>query len=175
MSQKHDFITELKMETASTRKILERVPVEKNDWKPHEKSMKLGNLAAHVAELPGWIAMTMVTDEFDVSTMNYKPNISQSTKELLAVLDENVNKALSALENSTDEDLEKMWTLRNGEHIIFAMPRKAVLRSSSLSHQYHHRAQLGVYLRLLDIPVPGIYGPSYDDMNAPVTAEALAN
>ncbi len=167
-------IAELQMEAAATKKMLERVPTDNNDWKPHDKSMKIGNLANHVAELPGWIAMTMTTDELDLSKMDYKPKISQSTAELLGKLDENVNKAVAALENSTDDDFHKMWTLRNGDKVIFAMPKIAVLRAMAFSHHYHHRGQLSVYLRLLDIPVPGMYGPSYDDMNAMAAAPAEA-
>lgn len=177
MAQNRAFIAELQMEAASTRKMLERVPVEKNDWKPHDKSMKLGNLANHVAELPGWIALTMATDHLDLATMDYKPKISTSTEELTAKLDENVGKATAALENATDEDFDQMWTLRNGDHVIFSMPKKVVLRASALSHMYHHRGQLSVYLRLLDVPVPGMYGPSYDEMHvaAPAETEASVN
>ena len=172
MSINQGFIAELKMEAAATKKILERVPTDKNDWKPHEKSMKIGNLANHVAELPGWIAFTMDSDELDLSTMNYKPVIPTSTEELLAKLDDNVNKAMTSLEGAKDEDFGKNWTLRNAAHVIFTMPKIAVLRSMAFSHHYHHRGQLSVYLRLLDIPVPGMYGPSYDDMNAPAAASA---
>ena len=164
MSYNMGLIAELKMEAASTKKMLERVPVEKNDWKPHDKSMKMGRLATHVAELPGWIAMTMNTDELDLGAMDYKPVMATSTEDMISRLDENVNKALGALENAKDEDFDKMWTLRNGAHVIFTMPKKAVIRSMAFSHHYHHRGQLSVYLRLLDIPVPGMYGPSADDV-----------
>ena len=174
MSHNQSLIAELKMEAANTRKMLERVPTDNNDWKPHDKSMKIGNLANHVAELPGWISMTIGTDELDLATMNYKPVISTSTEELLAKLDENVNKALAALESSTDADLDKMWTLRKGSHVIFSMPKKAVIRSMAYSHHYHHRGQLSVYLRLLNIPVPGMYGPSSDDIAALAEAAAAA-
>ncbi len=125
MSYNQGLIAELKMEAANTRKMLERVPVDKNDWKPHEKSMKLGNLANHVADLPGWISMTMTTDGLDLATMDYKPVIPTSTEELTGKLDENVNKALAALENASDADFDKMWTLRKGEHVMFTMPKKA--------------------------------------------------
>jgi uncharacterized damage-inducible protein DinB len=174
MSHNQSLIAELKMEAANTRKMLERVPTDNNDWVPHAKSMKIGNLANHVAELPGWIAMTMATDELDLSTMNYKPVISTSTEELLAKLDENVNKAVASLENASDEDFMKPWTLRRGDHVIFAMPKIAVIRGMAFSHHYHHRGQLSVYLRLLDIPVPGMYGPSYDDINTIAAAEMEA-
>ncbi len=175
MSINQGLIAELKMEAASTKKILERVPVDHNDWKPHTKSMKLGNLANHVAELPGWVSFTMDSDELDLATMNYKPVISTSTEQLIGKLDENVNKAVTSLEKATDEDFGKMWTLRNGAHVIFTMPKIAVLRSMAFSHHYHHRGQLSVYLRLLDVPVPGMYGPSYDEMNVPAPEAASAN
>ena len=173
MSQNRALIAELQMEAASTRKILERVPTDNNDWKPHAKSMKIGNLANHVAELPGWVDFIMSKDELDLSTMDYKPVISTSTEQLLAKLDDHVTKAVAALEASKDEDFDKMWTLRNGNHVIFTMPKKVVLRSMAYSHHYHHRGQLSVYLRLLDIAIPGMYGPSYDDAN--VVASAAAN
>ena len=119
--------------------------------------------------------MTMTTDELDLATMNYKPVISTSTEELLGKLDEHVNKAIVALEAASDEDFMKDWTLRRGDHVIFNMPKIVVLRSMAFSHQYHHRGQLSVYLRLLDVHVPGMYGPSYDEMNLPVAeAEAVA-
>ena len=166
MSHKKALIAELQMEAAATKKMLAHVPTDKNDWKPHAKSMKLGNLASHVAELPGWITMTMVADELDLSKMDYKPLIATSTEELLANLEKHVNKAIETLENANEEDFDKMWTLRNGEHVIFTMPKKVVLRSMAYSHHYHHRGQLSVYLRLLDVPVPGMYGPSADDIAA---------
>ncbi len=141
-------------------------------WKPHEKSMKLGRLASHVAELPGWIAMTMTTDELDLSKMDYKPVIASSTEELTGILDTNVDKAVGALEKATMEDFQKPWTLRNGDNVFFTMPRMGVIRSMAYSHHYHHRGQLSVYLRLLDIAVPGMYGPSADEMR-PVAAETV--
>jgi uncharacterized damage-inducible protein DinB len=161
------FIAELQQEAAQTRKMLERLPVERNDWKPHEKSMKLGHLATHVAELPGWAYMIMATDELDFAKFDYKAVMAESTKDLLGKHDENVSQAISILETSKDEDFGKMWTLRNGDHVHFTLPKAAVLRSFAYSHLYHHRGQLSVYLRLLDIPVPGMYGPSADEMPAP--------
>jgi len=172
MTINEGLIAELKHEAASTKKMLERVPTDKNDWKPHEKSMKLGRLASHVAELPGWIAMTMTTDELDLSKMDYKPAIAATTEELTGILDTNVNKAVAALENATMEDFHKMWTLRNGDNVFFTMPKIGVIRSMAYSHHYHHRGQLSVYLRLLDIPVPGMYGPSADEMR-PVAEETV--
>jgi uncharacterized damage-inducible protein DinB len=178
MSQSKALIAELQMEAANTRKMLENVPTDKNDWKPHEKSMKLGNLANHVAELPGWVEMIVGADELDLSKMDYKPVISTTTEELVGKLDAHVNKAVAALEGAQDEDFDKMWTLRNGAHVIFSLPKKVVIRSMAYSHHYHHRGQLSVYLRLLDVHVPGMYGPSYDDgkaMAAAAEATAAAN
>jgi len=170
MSYNQALIAELQMEAAASRKMLERVPTDKNDWKPHDKSMKLGRLASHVGELPGWIAMVMATDGLDFATMDYKPFIPATTEELVAHLDEHVNKAMAALENATDADFDAMWTMRNGEQIYFTLPKKVVLRTWAYSHMYHHRGQLSVYLRLLDVPIPGMYGPSADE-RAPVAVD----
>jgi uncharacterized damage-inducible protein DinB len=166
MSYNQGLIAELQMEAASTRKLLERIPLDKSDWKPHEKSAKLGNLALHMAELPSWIHMIMTTDELDLATMSYKPTIPTTTAELLGRMEDAVAKAETALSNASDADFDKMWTLRKGDHVMFALPKKVVLRSFSYSHMVHHRGQLSVYLRLLDVPVPGMYGPSADDMAA---------
>ncbi len=175
MAMNSALIAELKMEAASSRKMLERVPTDKNDWKPHEKSMKLGRLSTHVAELPGWVAFTLNADELDFMKMDYKPLTNPTPEELLALHDLNVNKAIEALEAATDEEFEKIWTLRNGDHIIMALPKKVVIRTMAFNHLVHHRGQLSVYLRLLDVPVPGMYGPSHDDRPAavPVADEAL--
>ena len=165
-------IAELQTEAAKTRKMLERVPVEKNGWAPHAKSMKLGRLATHVAELPGWITMTMATDELDWANFNYKPVVADSIEDLLAKHDENVTQAIAILENCNDEDFDKPWTMRNGEQIYFTMPKSTALRTFALSHMIHHRGQLSVYLRLLDVQVPGMFGPSADEMPAPAEATA---
>lgn len=164
-------IAELQQEAANTRKILERVPVDKNDWKPHPKSMELGKLAIHVAELPGWTSMTMLTDELDFAKFDYKQIPATSTDELLAKHDEHVAQAISTLEKCADEDFAKNWTLRTGENIHFTLPKAAVVRSFSFSHLYHHRAQLGVYLRMLNIPLPGFYGPTADELEAMAAAK----
>jgi uncharacterized damage-inducible protein DinB len=174
MSQNRALIAELQMEAANTRKTLEKVPVEKNDWKPHPKSMTLGRLASHVAEIPGWITMTLNTDELDFAKWDYKPHVAQTTEELVGILDKHVGEALAALENAKDEDFDKMWTMRNGEHVYYTLPKKVIIRSFGLSHNYHHRAQLGVYLRLLDVPVPGVYGPTADEMpSRPVEEQVI--
>ncbi len=178
MSHIHDLIAEVKMEAANTRKILERVPVDKHDWKPHAKSMSLGRLATHVAEVPSWITATMAKDELDFATFaDLMGHVAATNEEMLGILDKNIEEAIATLEKSKDEDYEQPWTLRNGDVKYFTLPKKVVLRTYALSHNYHHRAQLGVYLRLLNIPVPGMYGPTADEMEATAAAaaEAMAN
>lgn len=165
MSQKSALIAELKMEAANTRKILERVPTDKNDWRPHAKSMALGRLATHVAEIPNWVTTILTTDELDFAKSEFKSHVASSNQELLDILSKSVDEGVKVLENSTDADYEKMWTMRNGNQVYFTLPKKVVLRTFAYSHNFHHRAQLGVYLRLLDVPVPGMYGPTADEMN----------
>lgn len=163
MTMTDALIAELKAEAATTRKLLALVPVDRNDWKPHEKSMKLGNLAAHVAELAGWVTMILTTDELDFAQKPYKPFIAEKEGELVAQFDKTIEGAIAALQSTSAEEFGKNWTLRSGDHMIFTMPKAVVLRSFAFSHMYHHRGQLSVYLRLLDIPIPGMYGPSADE------------
>jgi uncharacterized damage-inducible protein DinB len=157
-------IAELQHEAASTRKMLERVPTEFMGWKPHEKSMTLGKLAVHVAELNGWATMICTTDELNFATFDYKPFVANTTEELLNFFDQTTAKSIETLQNASDETLMKMWTLRKGDHVIMEQPRAVVLRNMVFNHMYHHRGQISVYLRLLNIPVPGVYGPSADEM-----------
>jgi uncharacterized damage-inducible protein DinB len=154
---------ELEQEAKSTRKMLERVPVDKFDWQPHEKSMSLMKLAVHIAELPSWTGMTMNRPELDFATMDYTPPTVTSADELVAVFDKNIADALEVLRTAKDETFGEPWKLRNGETIYFEMPKGAVMRGVVFSHFIHHRGQLSVYLRLNDIPVPQIYGPSADE------------
>lgn len=158
-------LSELQHEAAQTKKMLEKVPYDHFDWNPHQKSMNLGRLAAHVAELPGWITMIVTTGELDFSTFDYKPYKAKSTEDLAQFFNQNVQQALEALQGTSDETLLAPWTLRNGEHIIFTLPRIAAIRSMAMNHLIHHRGQLSVFLRLLDIPIPGMYGPSADEMS----------
>ncbi|MBS1493104.1 MAG: DinB family protein [Bacteroidetes bacterium] len=154
----------MKHEGIATRKMLERVPADKFSWKPHEKSMSLGRLASHVAEIADWTGPTINQDVLDFSKMEYKPFEPKTTEELVKFYDEKQAAALRTLEtNATDENLMGMWTLRNGETVYMTMPRIGVMRGFVLSHLIHHRAQLGVYLRLLDVPLPSSYGPSADE------------
>jgi uncharacterized damage-inducible protein DinB len=163
MSLKDALLPEFDHEMATTRRVLERVPTDKLSWQPHAKSMTLGRLATHIAELPHWTGVTLSTDELDFSKREYKPFTAGSTEEILALFDKNVADARSAIANASEEVWGKTWTLRNGDHVIFTQPKPGVLRSFVLSHSIHHRGQLSVYLRLNDAPVPSIYGPSADE------------
>jgi uncharacterized damage-inducible protein DinB len=165
MSLSQSLLPEFDHEMASTRRVLERVPAEKFSWLPHEKSMSFQRLAVHVAELPSWATMTLNTGELDFATTPYAPSKAESTQDLLTIFDKASSEARAALAGASDEELFKPWTLRNGEHVIFSLPKIAVLRTSVMNHLIHHRGQLTVYLRLNDIPVPGLYGPSADEGN----------
>lgn len=156
-------IGELTQEAQTTRKILERIPAEKFDYKPHEKSMTMTRLATHVAEMVDWITETCTKDELDFATMDYKPFEPKTTEELVEYHDKCVAQATEALKNTSDEDMQRPWTLKNGETTYFTMPKVVTLRSMCFNHIWHHRGQLSVYLRLNDIPVPSIYGPSADE------------
>ena len=156
--------SELKHEAANTRKVLERVPTEHFDWKPHEKSSSLGRLAAHIAQLTSWLDLIVNAEELDFATRNYIPPKVTNSTELLQSFEDHIEKAKAVLQNNiTDEDLMEKWTLKDGEKVFFTLPKIFALRSMVFNHIVHHRAQLGVYLRLLDIPVPSIYGPTADE------------
>jgi len=163
MTKGNEFLTELIEEAKSTRKILERVPMDKPDYKPHPKSMELKKLASHVAELPSWVTMTIDTDGIDFATYEYKLPDPKDTEELLAIFDTAIATASEKLQQISDADMQKVWTMRNGEVVYFSLPKQAVIRVWAMNHLFHHRAQLGVYLRMLDIPVPGVYGPTADE------------
>ncbi len=163
MASVKELIAEFKQEAANTRKVLERIPDGKNDWAPHEKSMKMGRLATHVGEILGWVYVTVSTDVLDFAAGDYKPNVLETTADRLTFFDEQVAKSLEILEKTSDEDLDKEWTMRNGDVVYFTVPKKVALRTWVYSHLIHHRAQLGVYLRLLNIPVPSTYGPTADE------------
>ena len=162
MSMNEAFLGELDYEAISARKILERVPTEKFDWKPHEKSMTMGQLANHVADIIAWYAVTLETDELDFAA-GYNPPKPDNTTDLVALFDKNLARANESLKKSSAENFGQMWTLRNGEQIIFSMPKTAALRTFVVNHLVHHRGQLSLYLRLNDIPVQSIYGPSADE------------
>jgi uncharacterized damage-inducible protein DinB len=147
---------------AVTRKVLARVPDDKLGWKPHPKSMTFGRLATHVAEIPGWVKEALTTDGIDMGA-DYKPVDLASRAELLAKFDKMVAVARALIESTPDAQYFTPWTFKAGGQEVFTMPKAAVYRSFVISHMIHHRAQLAVYLRLNDIPVPSMYGPSADE------------
>ncbi|HEY0553915.1 MAG TPA: DinB family protein [Thermoanaerobaculia bacterium] len=164
MSLSQALLPEFDQEMSNTRRALERVPTDKFDWQPHAKSYSMGKLATHIAHLPTWTNITLDTAELDVAQPFEIPKPA-STEELLAFFDQNVAEARAALAGAADETFFQTWTLRAGEQIIFSMPKVAVMRGFVMNHIIHHRGQLTVYLRLNDIPVPSIYGPSADEGN----------
>lgn len=169
MSLNQALLGEFDNEMKNTRKTLERVPEEKFSWKPHPKSTELGRLSTHVAELPGWIQYTLQDDSFDVAPPGGKGSQSTpitSRQQLLELFDKNVASGRAALAAATDEQFNQPWSLLKGGKPIITLPRAAVLRVLIMNHLIHHRAQLGVYLRLNDVPVPAIYGPSADEQNS---------
>jgi len=151
-------------EYANTRKLLQLVPFEKFNWKPHEKSSSLGKLAMHIAALPQLAATTLLTTELDITKGAYPPETFTSTAEMVASFDRHVAKAKEAIASTPGEDLQKQFKLIKNGQVLFALPKAAVLRSLAISHLIHHRAQLQVYLRILNITVPGFYGPSADEV-----------
>ncbi|HEV8580746.1 MAG TPA: DinB family protein [Thermoanaerobaculia bacterium] len=157
------YISELEQEAKSTRKVLERVPADKLDWQPHPKSMKLGQLALHVANLPGAFARMGRLDSFDASQTRFNPPMPQGVDELLPTLEAGVADARTFLGELDDEAAMAPWRFTHGERELFTVPRLGLVRSLMFNHMYHHRGQLVVYLRLLDIPVPSVYGPSADE------------
>ncbi len=154
---------EMEQEAITTRKMLERIPPDKLGWKPHEKSMTMQNLAVHIAELPTWVSMAFNTSELDFATMNYKPTEVHNTNDIVQLFEKSLTSGLQALSNAKEEDLLPNWTMRTGDKVHAVMTKYEVVRHA-FAQTTHHRAQLGVYLRLLDIPIPGSYGPSADEM-----------
>ncbi len=153
-------LTEFDQEMAATRRLLERVPSDKGEWKPHAKSFALGHLAQLVSWIPGWITQTLRATEINLA--NAGGYSMESTETLLSQFDRNVNDARGALAAVTDAELAVPWSLKMGERVLFTAPRGAVTRQH-LSHLIHHRGQLTVYLRLVDVPLPSIYGPTADE------------
>lgn len=155
-------LKEMDQEALTTRKMLERVPSDKFDWQPHKKSMTLQRLATHVAELPGWVDMAVTTDELDFANNGYAPETVANTSELLEYFDRNLVKGRESLAKTVEETLSEDWTLRNGDQIYQVSTKGEIVRMA-YCQIVHHRAQLGVFLRLLDVPIPGSYGPSADE------------
>jgi uncharacterized damage-inducible protein DinB len=160
MSIAQSLLPEFDQEMAVTRRLLERVPGDRADWKPHPKSFSLGHLAQLVSWMPGWIANTLRDTKLDLQRASGYS--LEKTETLLAGFDQNVRDARAALEAAKDADFEVPWSLTRGDQVLFTQPRAAVVRSH-ISHLSHHRGQLTVYLRLLDVPIPSIYGPTADE------------
>lgn len=155
------FLQELILESEVTRRYLASVPFEKKDFKPAEKSEKLGRLAIHLAEITAWWTSCLQSDKLDF--IDFEPKDIQSTEALLDYFDELLAEAKKALKEVKDEEFDKSWSMTYGDEVLFTLPKKQVARIFCMNHMVHHRAQLGVYLRLLEIPVPAVYGPSADD------------
>jgi len=158
------FLKEMDEEAKTTHKMLQRVPDDKYDWKPHAKSMTLQRLSTHVAELPSWVNMAINTDELDFNANTYIPKVVKNNKELIDLFEKSLAEGKSALEKAKDDILPKIWVMRNGD-TIFSKRTKAEVIRMTFCQIVHHRAQLGVFLRLLDVPIPGSYGPSADEQN----------
>jgi uncharacterized damage-inducible protein DinB len=168
-------IAEIEREANSTRKLLKQVPNEQLDWRPHEKSFPLSRLASHVAELPHFTTLAITTNEFDMIATPLPRNVCKTNEELVALFEAKIGDAVAALKTATNEQLMEKWTFRAGERVISASSRYDTIRSWMINHQIHHRGQLSVYLRLLDVPMPGMYGPSADDRIAMEKAQAASN
>ena len=168
MSMSKALLPEFDHEMANTRKALERVPEDRFAWKPHVKSMSMGRLATHLAEIPEWAVRTLEADSFDFAPPGgppYQPKTAASRAELLEGFDRRAAAARTAISAAEDAQWMTPWSLLAGGNTIFTLPRIAVVRSLVMSHTIHHRGQLSVYLRLNDVPVPALYGPSADEQS----------
>jgi uncharacterized damage-inducible protein DinB len=166
MSIAQSLIPELDQEMAGTRKTLERIPEDKFDWRPHPKSFTMIQLATHIANMVGWGTTTLKEDSFDYAPPGaepYQEKPAESRAALLATFDKGLAEFREALAVASDEAMMKDWSLLGGGKVVFSMPRIACLRGMIFNHLVHHRAQLGVYLRMNDVPVPALYGPSADE------------
>ncbi len=171
MSTIAKLIAELEREAQTTRRMLERVPTDKFDWKPHAKSMTVKSLATHIAEIPMWIGLTLNTPELDFAVTPYKPVDINSHEELMNYFETSLNEGKAELQKAREEQLAEPWTMRTGDIIHVSASKEDMLRGT-YCQIVHHRAQMGVYLRLLNIPIPGSYGPSADELEL---AAAQAN
>lgn len=162
MSMIQMLLKEMDQEAQTTRTMLSRVPTDKFDWQPHPKSMTIRQLTTHIADLPTWVTLALTTDELDFATTPYNPPVPTTTDELLATLEQSLADGRGHLADATDEQLGATWTLRDGDKFTWTSTKGETIRHA-YSQTVHHRAQLGVYLRLLNIPIPGSYGPSADE------------
>ena len=158
------FLKEVEQEAQTTRKFLSIIPNDKFDWRPHPKSMTIRQLATHIAELPGWISLAIHTDELDFAKGDYTPTLISNNADLLACFETSYNDGRTYLADTNEEELLKNWTLREGDQ-VYSVSTKAEVVRMAFCQVVHHRAQLGVFLRLLDVPIPGSYGPSADETN----------
>jgi len=165
MTRAQELANELRIQAKKSRQYLENLPADKLTWKPHEKSMTLGALAWHYAEIPGWIGITFNSEEFVMEPGSYKPEIPDNVEGFLKKFDENLEQTLQYIENASDEYLNGNWAFKFGEHVVFDLPRKDVFRQE-LGHFNHHGGQLSVYLRLAGAPVPAVFGPTADTQAA---------
>lgn len=157
-----ELLQELEQEAPATRRVLARVPADRLEWRPHERSMSMGQLAQHLAQLPRGIVSSTLLPSFDPGALP-PPTLPAGTEELLATFDEGMEYARGTMGGMSDADLDIPWKVVRGEKLLMTMPRGAVFRTILLNHSYHHRGQLTVYLRLNDIPLPSVYGPSADE------------
>lgn len=157
-------IKEVEHEGAQTKKMLARIPIDQLYWKPHEKSREIGALAIHVAQIPAWTSRILAATDFDMLTFKRETPEIKTADDLIKISETSIQKAIEDLQKASDEDMFAMWTFRRGEQVIFSLPRAVAIRNMSMNHLIHHRGQLSVYLRLLNIPVPGMYGASADEM-----------
>ena len=162
MSKTDDFLAELKRESASTRRMLERVPMDKLAWRPHVKSNSLEQLAKHIANLPKMLISALTADERNIVGIPPLPPI-ESTEQLMSLFNDNMEQALAAFETFSDDQLGRKWELKAGDRVFISTTKGDAIRNMYLNHSIHHRGQLSVYLRLLDVPVPGMYGPTADE------------
>lgn len=160
MTISETLLPEFDQEMQTTRKVLERIPSEKGQWKPHPKSFALGHLTQLVAVMPSWITNTVQETELDLG--RFSGYTYEKTETLLDLFDKNVREARAAIAGAKDADYRVNWSLKRGGHVIFTLPRAAVVRQT-INHLVHHRGQLTVYMRLIDVPVPSIYGPTADE------------
>jgi len=163
MTIAESFQQELAYESGNTRRMLERVPMEKSDWTPHPKSMTLGRLASHVAETTEWVGYTVERDELVLDPGQYKPKIYASTDEMVLAFDAACTAAMEALQGRDDATMMRTWRLIVGGQAVMELPKIVVLKSMVLNHMIHHRGQLSVYLRMNNVPLPGLYGPTADE------------
>ena len=160
------FLPEFDQEMATTRRVLERIPDDRLDWKAHEKSMTLRQIGSHLANLPTWAVLGLKQDSFDTAPPGEEPAKTpeaESVAQLLSIFDANVTAAREAIEGTGDATYHETWALKSGGETLLSFPKIGVVRSFVLNHIVHHRGQVSVYLRLLDVPVPSIYGPSADE------------